>query len=99
MNEDTIKNLISEIREEYHIPPFTSDNRLKVLIEQSNQYLCSLVSDIDYTKDLIAKGLLKNRVFYAHNNKTNEFYPDYCSDLLHWQFSKLEDEADENANV
>lgn len=94
-----IDSLVNEIRDEYHIPPFIKKEKLEVLVKESDQYLLSLVENIDYSKDLIARGLLKNRVFYGHNNKTNEFYTDYQFDILGWQFACMEKKSNEITNI
>lgn len=87
MNELLITTLENEIREEYHIPPYFEN--LQNLIKQSNAWLCQLGNNIDYDVDLVARSLLKARVFYAYNNKENDFAIDYSYDVLTWQFSKI----------
>lgn len=93
MNDELIIVLEGEIREEFHIPPYFE--KIDTLIEESNGYLSLLVSNIDYDVDLVARDLLKNRVFYAYNNKVGYFAVDYAYDLLTWQFSKIEGVGDE----
>lgn len=87
MNELLLKTLEAEIREEYHIPPYFEN--LQNLIKQSNAWLSQLMFGIDYDEDLVARSLLKSRVFYAYNNKVNDFAIDYSYDILTWQFSKI----------
>lgn len=99
MEKELIDSLINEIRDEYNIPPFIKNEKLEVLIKQSNQYLCDMVENIDYSKDLRARELLKNRVFYGHNNKINEFYNDYQFDILGWQFACMEKKNNEITNI
>ena len=103
MGEELINTLVKEIRNEYHIPPFHKDEAIKVLIKQGNQHFSSLVANVDYENDLIARGLLKNYVYYAHNNRTNEFKTDYMDDVSEWQFMQLdtykEDEESEETDI
>lgn len=103
MGEELITTLVKEIRSEFHIPPFHKDEYIKVLINQGNQYFSSLVVKVDYEKDLIARGLLKNYVYYAHNKRTNEFKTDYMDDVSEWQFMQLdtykEDEESEETDI
>lgn len=88
MKDELITTLEFEIREEFHIPPYFEN--LDNLINQSNSALLMLVDNINYDDDLVARGLLKNRVFYDYNNKVNEFAVDYAQDILTWQFSKID---------
>lgn len=87
MDELLLTTLESEIREEYHIPPYFEN--LQNLIKEANAWFNQLENNIDYDLDLVARSLLKSRVFYAYNNKKNDFAIDYAYDVLTWQFSKI----------
>lgn len=93
MEETLLVTLEAEIREEFHIPPYFEN--LANLIKQSHSYLSMLVDNVDYDVDLVARDLLKNRTFYAYNDKVNEFAIDYAHDILTWQFSKISVVTDE----
>ncbi len=86
MNE----NLAKEIRDEFQIPPFFSDESLKSYIKEGVFEFNNLVINTDFDIDLIARSLLKNYCFYAFNKKLDEFWENYNSSILRWQFSKME---------
>lgn len=81
--------LEKEIRGEFHIPSFFPSEDLQRQIKQSADYLNLLVNGIDFDYDLVARDLLKCRVFYAYNGKVNEFQHDFADMVLTWQFSKI----------
>lgn len=90
LDGNILGQLIEEIREGFQIPPFYQDSSLRLDINEADCYLCSLIPNIDYNTDLIARGFLKNYVFYAYYKRTDEFKINYANSLLEWQFSKFE---------
>lgn len=99
MNLDELNELIGEIREDYFIPLFYSDNALKRNIEAGIAYLCTLYKDSDFMDDIVARELLKEYVFYKYNNRTDEFKINYAAGLLEWQMSKFKGvDTDEEQN-
>ena len=95
MTNELLLILENEIRGEFHIPPFFDSENLQRLIKQSDAFLNLLVSNIDYDVDLIARDLLKNRVFYAFNNRVNQFDIDFAYSILTWQFSYIKGVSDD----
>lgn len=89
MNLDELNELVGEIREDYCIPLFYSDNILKRNIEAGTAYLRTLYKDADFMDDMVGRELLKEYVFYKYNNRTDEFKINYASSILEWQFSKF----------
>lgn len=89
MEDKLVNTLIEELRGEYQIPPYYTDKSLTNNIKEGNDELLRFVCEIDYDKDLTARSLLKNYVYYAFFNKTYEFFENYSKDLLSWQMSKL----------
>lgn len=70
MTQITLEEVTNEVRAEFHIPPFFKDDDLKRLVNQSDAYLSMLVDGINYGSDLVARDLLKYRVYYAYNGKS-----------------------------
>lgn len=89
MTQITLEEVTNEVRTEFHIPPFFKDDDLKRLVNQSDAYLSMLVDGINYGSDLVARDLLKYRVYYAYNGKINQFDTDFAHNILTWQFSKI----------
>ena len=100
MTSITLTDVRDEVRAEFHIPPFFSDSDLERLVNQSDAYLSMLVDGINYDSDLVARDLLKYRVYYAYNGKTNQFDSDFAHNILTWQFSKINGVTeDDTSNV
>lgn len=90
MDDKLLKQLCKEEREEYQIPPFFKDEALQNLFKEGDAYLRTKVKLINYDEDLVARSILKNQVFYAFHKKLDEFESNYSSNILGWQFSKIE---------
>lgn len=84
-----VDKIIEEVREEYLIPPYYSDNSLKNHINAGVQLLLQIVENIDFSEDLVARSFLKIYVLYAYNQKADEFRVNYNADLVAWQMDKL----------
>lgn len=71
--EDTQKeNILKEIKNEQH--PLENEDTLKGYIEEANYDIIDNVGQkIDYDKNLKARSLLKNYVFYARYKRLAEF--------------------------
>lgn len=91
MGEEAIKKLLKEIREEYQIPPYFSDDALTSYTKTAEHYLNSLVSKINYDTDFTARMLLKNYVFYAYHKKSDEFKINFNGDIVGWQMTYVKD--------
>lgn len=87
MNESLLAQIEFEVREEFHIPPYFEN--LENLIKESDAFMQTQLEDIDYDNDLLARSLLKDNVFYAYNNRSNDFELDYQAKLNTWKFSKI----------
>lgn len=85
-----ITDIIDEVRVEFQIPPFFTDEALTNYIKEGNAELSKLVENIDYNKDLIARSLLKNYVHYAYFKRIPDFFENYQSNIVSWQMSLIE---------
>lgn len=88
MTEDEYKLLIAEIREEKQIPPFFSDNGMKSLINDGVANIRLRVANSNFINDEVARGLLKNYVFYAYHKRSDEFFLNYNGNIVAWQMSQ-----------
>ncbi len=86
------KQLIDEIRGEYQIPPFFSDDQLNTLVSDSMYYFSKLFDGVDFDEDRSARELLKARVFYAFNKRLDEFSENYANDIVRWQLQYVKAE-------
>ena len=87
MNEDQLIRIISEVRSEFQIPPYFSDEGLKNYAREGEVHLLSLNPGRDVDKNLKYRMLLKNYVYYAYHHVLNEFSQNYASDILGWQLN------------
>jgi len=86
--------LITEIREDYQLPPYVSDTVITRYIQEGEAFFNSLAISVDYDSDLELRSLLKNYVYYAWNHVLNEFQENYSRSILKWQFEHEEDPSD-----
>lgn len=85
------KELVSEIRGEYQIPPFFTDVFLETLILDSMYCFKKLYDKVDFETDRSARELLKIRVFYAYNKRLDEFTENYSNDIVRWQMQYVKE--------
>lgn len=88
MDETSLNTLLSEIRAEFQIPPFTKDQEIKNYIKEGEAFLLHLVPGADVDKDLKYRMLLKNYVNYAYYHRINEWHINYASLILSWQLGR-----------
>ena len=72
--EEEIEKIILEVRQEQSISPNISDQMLKNYVKEGIYDIndnCGM--EIDYSKNLKARSLLKNYVLYANYNRLAEF--------------------------
>lgn len=93
MDEGLVSVLVSEMREDFQIPPFISDATIERYINEGYYRLDKLNPDRDIVTDLNFRSLLKSYGFYAYNHKTAEFYENYASEILSWQMEAFNDET------
>lgn len=89
MDENSVKRIIEEVREEYRIPPYYSDDSLKSHINTGVQTLLQIVDEINFDDDQVARSFLKNYVLYAYFQKADEFRINFNADLVAWQMDRL----------
>ena len=80
-----MERLINEIRAEFHIPPYFSDEGLTSYIEEGKAVLDFINPGRDYDTDKTYRMLLKNYVYYAYHNIVNEWEKNYARIILTWQ--------------
>lgn len=92
-----METLVSEIREEFRIPPYYSDDAIERNISEGEFRLSRLNPDCDVDTDMAYRSLVKNYVYYAFCNVINEFFENFASDILEWQLeSEVEDATQES---
>lgn len=83
--EESITNLINEVREDFQIPPYASDDSIRRNIEEGKAYFEQLVPGCDLAKDNVYRSLLKNYAYYAYHHCANDFLENYKNAILTWQ--------------
>lgn len=89
MNDNTVKEIIKELREGFGIPLFYKDEQIKKDIEEGNAYLSTFIALIEYESDYVARMLLKNYAFYSYQHIVDVYKNNYAESILEWQFSKI----------
>lgn len=85
MNENELSTLVKEMREEFQIPPYYSDNQLINLAKEGECTVGGLNPGCSITEDLTYRMLLKNYMYYAYHHRVCEFMDNYKSMILTWQ--------------
>lgn len=85
MNENELSTLVKEMREEFQIPPYYSDNQLKILAKEGECTVGGLNPGCSIIEDLTYRMLLKNYMYYAYHHRVSEFMDNYKSVILTWQ--------------
>lgn len=92
--EESVTAIVSEIREDFQIPPYADDKIFERYVSEGHAYFSQLADQPDYDTDLEYRSLLKNYVYYAYHHIINEFLENYKSAILTWQMHLPVKEAD-----
>lgn len=84
MEESNVK-LCNEVREDFQIPPYASNDTIGRYIEEGKAYFCQLVPGCDPDGDTVYRSLLKNYAYYAYHHSVNDFLENYKNAILTWQ--------------
>lgn len=86
MNDTQIQEILEEIIGEQHISPYEENKVIESYIKEAEFDINNATgTEIDYEKDLKAKSLLKNYVFYARNRRLAEFKQLYAGEYAELQ--------------
>ncbi len=78
--------LITEIRTDFQIPPYQSDETIGRAIDKCYARLVFLLgSNFDVESDLQGRELLENAVYYELYHRYEEFEPAWQANILSWQ--------------
>ena len=91
---EEIQKIIKEVRGEFQIPPYFSDEALENYAKEGYARLMALNPGSDPGADSTFRMLLKNYVHYAYYHKVNEWEQNYASLILSWQMSSEVNEND-----
>ncbi len=80
--------LISEVREEFQIPPYFPDKALQRYLQEGKERLDGLNPGSDIEDDNTFRMLLKNYVYYAYHHKVHEWEQNYANLILNWQLGR-----------
>ena len=87
MTSEQITAIIAEIKADYQIPPYYDDKVIRRSVEQCEAELTRLNILADFVADKVARGLLKNFVYYNLNHRDEEFEQNYQTAIKSWQLS------------
>lgn len=79
-----MEKLIIQVREEFQIPPYFSDEGLKNFAKEGECRLKALNPIADTKNDETYKMLLKMYIYYAYHHKVNEWEKNYESIITSW---------------
>ena len=94
MDQETLVELITEIRADNQIPPYTSNDIIARSIQRCAARLSSLRRSVDFDTDLVGRGYLKDFVYYDMVHRTEEFMENYGPDIRAWMLTEELDEED-----
>lgn len=86
-SNELYKDLVEEIRREQSIPPAIKDDTLISYIKEGIYDITDVcgTNEINFSKDLVARSLLKNYVLYANYKRLAEFKELYSSEYVRLQ--------------
>ena len=85
MTETELMERVADMREEFQIPPYYSDDQLENLAKEGECAVGRLNPGCSITQDLVYRMLLKNYMYYAFHHRVNEFMENYACVILTWQ--------------
>lgn len=85
METTVLEDIVSEMRDEFQIPPYYDDAQLKNLAKEGYFALDKLNSGQDIKNDLQFRMLVKNYMYYGVHHRVNEFFDNYGQTILGWQ--------------
>lgn len=84
--EDTsLLTLVKEVRQDFQIPPYFSDEGLKRYALEGEAYLMGMNPGRDIEQDITYRMLLSNYINYAYHHRVNEWKQNYATLILEWQ--------------
>ena len=87
--------LSAEIRTDFQIPPYQSDDTIGRAIDRLYARLCSLAgTEFDIDTDKQGRSLLENGVYYELFHRYEEFEPAWQSEILSWQLGGQTEEGE-----
>ena len=92
-----MEELLDEVKEYIHVTWYEEDEEINRIILEAKQYLSEKVGTvINYNKDLIAKGLLKDYCRYVRNLSKEYFEKNFLNEIQNLQFKYAVAEGDSN---
>lgn len=85
MTTEQESTLIIEVRSDFQLPPYLSDDVIRRSIEFAEHRLLSLNEEADFETDKTGRTLLKNYVYYDIFHRAEEFEKNWHSTILSWQ--------------
>ena len=88
MTAEALNALVTEIRADFQIPPYTPDAIIERAVQRCAARLESLKPGADFEADTIGRGLLGNYAYYDIVHRGEEFLQNYGPDVRAWQLSE-----------
>ncbi len=90
--------LLEETKSYINVTWNEEDREINKIVLEAKQYLSEKVgTEIDFDKDLVAKGLLKDYVRYVRNKSKEYFEQNFLNEIQNLQFKYAINEGDKNA--
>lgn len=90
--------LLEETKSYINVTWDEEDREINKIVLEAKQYLSEKVgTEIDFDKDLVAKGLLKDYVRYVRNKSKEYFEQNFLNEIQNLQFKYAINEGDKNA--
>lgn len=92
-------NLVEEIRADFQIPPYQSDETIERAVTRCYARLAFLQGiEFDPDEDQQGRTLLENAVYYELNHRYEEFETGWRSNILSWQLGAQATEDDSESD-
>lgn len=88
MDSSTLTTLIAEMRDDYQLPPYLSDDVIGRALTRADARLTQLRPDTEAVDETTSGTFfVKMYAYYMLCKKGDEFEKDYAADLLSWQLN------------
>ena len=88
MTSSELDNIIEEVRADFQIPPYISDETIERAARKCYARLAVLFgADFSTDEDAQGKMLVTNAVYYELNHRYEEFEPEWQPYILSWQLT------------
>ena len=98
MENEENKKLLEEVKSYLKITWDEEDEDITNLIKEGIQHLSEKIGAVDFSKDLVARGLLKEYCRYVRNYSKEYFEQNFINDIVFLQLKYASEDLEDGKN-